>query len=115
MMELVYFVPTISCALHLFALHAVDFTLSNCKINKDGATFYWTILHFYLLVVPASIWYMLYFKLSPIEKLLSARDHFLDQVMYIFDKLRNTFCKNKLYTSICNKNLVKYVAFLRGE
>jgi len=27
-------------ALHLFALHAVDFTLSNCKMNKDDATFY---------------------------------------------------------------------------
>lgn len=43
--ELIYFVPTTSCALHLFALHAVDFTLSNCKMNKDGATFYLTNLH----------------------------------------------------------------------
>lgn len=43
--ELIYFVPDISCALHLFALHAVDFTLSNCKTNKDDATFYWTTLN----------------------------------------------------------------------
>lgn len=71
-------------------------------MNKDGATFYWTILHFYLfLVVPASIWYMLYFKLSPIENVSSVRDQFLDQVIYIFGKkVRNALGKNKFYIGI---------------
>ena len=39
--EIIYFAPAISCVLHPFALHAVEFTLSNCKLmNKDYATFY---------------------------------------------------------------------------
>lgn len=41
--ELIYFLPAVSCVLHLFALHAVDFTLSDCKMNKDDATFYQSV------------------------------------------------------------------------
>lgn len=40
----------ISCAPLLFFLHAVDLTLSNCIMNKDGATFYWISLSCVMVV-----------------------------------------------------------------